>query len=60
MKDGKEFDILNSFEPNNKEIDSLHLAFSKLSRTVKAARTSLNQGNENNALLTYHEVAEIF
>ena len=35
------------------------MAFSKLTRTVKAARTSLNE-NENQALLTYHEVAEIF
>ena len=38
---GQEYDIMNNYVPRNNEINQLHLAFSKLSKTVRAARNSL-------------------
>ena len=51
---------MNNYVPRNNEINLLHLVFSKLSKTVRAARNSLMQGDDKQALLTYNEVAEIF
>lgn len=48
------------YQPCNKEINLLYLAFSKLTKTIKVARNSLYEGDDNQALLNYHEVAEIF
>lgn len=49
-----------NYKPRNKEINLLYLAFSKLTKTIKVARNSLYEGDDNQALLNYHEVAEIF
>jgi len=38
----------------------LYLAFSNLTKTIKVARNSLYDGDDNQALLGYHEVAQIF
>jgi hypothetical protein len=38
----------------------LYLAFSNLTKTIKVARNSLYEGDDNQALLGYHEVAQIF
>jgi hypothetical protein len=34
--------------------------FSNLTKTIKVARNSLYEGDDNQALLNYHEVLEIF
>jgi len=44
----------------NYEINVLYLAFSNLTKTIKVARDSLYEGDDNLALLNYHEVAQIF
>ena len=49
-----------NYEPRNNEINLLYLAFSKLTKTIKVARNSLYEGDDNQALLNYHEVAGIF
>ena len=62
MNDGDEkvFNIMHNYKPRNKEINILYLAFSSLTKTIKAARNSLNEGDDNQALLNYHEVLKIF
>lgn len=49
-----------NYKPRNSEINSLYLAFSNLTKTIKVARNSLYEGDDNQALLGYHEVAQIF
>ena len=56
----KEFNIMLNYKPRNKEINMLYLAFSNLTKTIKVARNSLYEGDDNSALLGYHEVAQIF
>ena len=56
----QDFDIMLNYKPRNHEINLLYLAFSKLTKTIKVARNSLYEGDDNQALLNYHEVAEIF
>lgn len=51
---------VSKYKDRNKEINQLYLAFSNLIKTIKVARTSLMEGNDNQALLNYHEVAFIF
>ena len=53
----KEFNIMLNYRPRNKEINMLYLAFSNLTKTIKVARNSLYEGDDNSALLGYHEVA---
>jgi hypothetical protein len=48
------------YRPRNKEVNKLYLAFSNLMKTIGVARNSLSEGNDNKALLGYHEVAERF
>ena len=60
MSKQDEFNIMSNYEHKNQEINELHLTFSKLSKIVVVARNSLNQGDENEALLNYNEVAKIF
>ena len=48
------------YKPKNREINMLYLAFSNLTKTIKVARNSLYEGDDNSALLGYHEVAQIF
>lgn len=48
------------YKPRNHEINVLYLAFSNLTKTIKVARDSLYEGDDNQALLNYHEVAQIF
>jgi hypothetical protein len=55
-----EFDIMLNYKARNKEINILYLEFSNLAKTIKVARESLYEGDENKALLDYHEVASIF
>ena len=56
----QDFDLMLNYEERNNETNELYLAFSKMAKTIKFARTSLVQGDDNKALLKYHEVAEIF
>ena len=49
-----------NYKPRNNEINVLYLAFSNLTKTIKVARNSLYEGDDNQALLNYHEVAQIF
>jgi hypothetical protein len=49
-----------NYKPRNKEINFLFQAFSNLNKTIKVARNSLYLGDDNQALLNYHEVNEIF
>lgn len=49
-----------NYKPRNHEINYLYLAFSNLTKTIKVARNSLYEGDDNQALLNYHEVAQIF
>lgn len=49
-----------NYKPRNKEINVLYLAFSNLTKTIKVARNSLYEGDDNQALLNYHEVMKIF
>lgn len=48
------------YEPVNQEINQLYLAFSKLTKTIKFAKNSEQLGANNNALMRYHEIADIF
>ena len=59
-REDKQKDIAFNYKPRNRQINKLFLAFSKLTKTIDVARNSLSQGNENQALLRYHEVAELF
>lgn len=53
----QEFNIMLNYKPRNKEINLLYLAFSNLTKTIKVARNSLYEGDDNQALIGYHEVA---
>ena len=53
----KEFDILLNYKPVNAEMNYLYLSFSDLTKCIKVARDSLYEGDDNMALLNYHEVA---
>ena len=59
-KNRKEFNVMLNYKPRNHEINVLYLAFSNLTKTIKVARNSLYEGDDNQALLGYHEVAQIF
>lgn len=56
----QEFNIMLNYKPRNKEINMLYQAFSNLTKTIKVARNSLYEGDDNQALIGYHEVAQIF
>ena len=56
-RNNKDYNIMLGYKPRNKEINMLYLAFSNLTKTIKVARNSLYQGDDNLALLNYHEVA---
>jgi hypothetical protein len=56
-RDNKDFNIMLHYKPRNHEINVLYLAFSNLTKTIKVARDSLYEGDDNQALLNYHEVA---
>lgn len=56
VKQKKEFNIMLNYKPRNHEINYLYLAFSNLTKTIKVARNSLYEGDDNQALLNYHEV----
>ena len=53
----REFDVMLNYKPHNYEINTLYLSFSDLTKTIKVARDSLYEGDDNSALLNYHEVA---
>jgi len=53
-------EITLSYKPKNMQINRLYLAFSKLTKSIEIARSSLLEGNNNLALIGYHEVAEQF
>lgn len=40
-------DIMRNYLPKNNEINQLYLSFSNLTKTIKLARTSMYQGDEN-------------
>lgn len=46
-----------NYKPRNNEINTLQLAFSNLLKSINVARNSLHEGDDNQALLNYHEVA---
>jgi len=48
------------YQPTNHEINLLYAQFSNLVKTIKVARESLYEGDDNTALLNYHEVTGIF
>lgn len=56
----QDFNLMLNYRPRNQEINQLYLAFSKLTKTIKFARNSLVLGENNQALLNYHEIADIF
>ena len=43
----QEFDIMLNYKPRNNEINVLYLAFSNLTKTIKLARESLYEGDDN-------------
>lgn len=51
---------MSGYIPVNKEMNILYKQFSNLARTIKIARESLFEGDENQALMNYHEVTELF
>lgn len=55
-----DFNVMVGYKERNYEINTLFLAFSNLTKTIKVARNSLYEGDANQALLNYHEVAQIF
>ncbi len=59
-RNNQEFDIMLNYKPRNNEINVLYLAFSNLTKTIKVARESLYEGDDNQALLDYHDVGRIF
>ena len=42
-----EFNIMLNYKPRNNEINVLYLAFSNLTKTIKVARNSLYEGDDN-------------
>lgn len=55
-----DFNLMIGFKKRNHEINTLFQAFSNLTKTIKVARDSLYENDANQALLNYHEVAQIF
>ena len=53
-------DVVGNFEDRNYEINLLFRSFSDLTKTLSAAKSSLDDGDDNQALLNYHEAAKIF
>ena len=66
MKNSKKNDkeinlnVIGNYGDRNEEINYLYHAFSNLTKTLTAAKSSLEQGDDNQALLNYHEAAQIF
>ena len=56
----KALDLIINYNDVNYEINTLYRSFSNLTKTIKVARESFNEGNDNQALLNYHEVAQIY
>lgn len=46
-RSNQEFNIMLNYNPRNNEINLLYLAFSKLTKTIKVARNSLYEGDDN-------------
>jgi hypothetical protein len=46
-RNNQEFDIMLHYKPRNNEINVLYLAFSNLTKTIKVARESLYEGDDN-------------
>lgn len=44
---GKEFDVMLNYRDRNYEINTLYQAFSNLTKTIKVARDSLYEGDDN-------------
>ena len=42
------------------EVTKLYRAANKLIKTISLAKTSIMQGNDNTAMLSYNEVANLF
>ncbi|TNV85803.1 hypothetical protein FGO68_gene13379 [Halteria grandinella] len=55
-------DVLQDYEGREScmEVTKLYRAANKLIKTLSLARTSMMQGNDNTALLSYNEVANLF
>ena len=43
----REFDVMLNYKPRNYEINTLYLSFSDLTKTIKVARDSLYEGDDN-------------
>ncbi|TNV85727.1 hypothetical protein FGO68_gene754 [Halteria grandinella] len=55
-------DVLQDYQGNEScmEVTKLYRAANKLIKTLSLAKTSMQQGNDNIALLNYNEVAKLF
>ncbi len=49
-----------SFKKSSKELNELSLTFNKVAKTIQIATISLEEGEEAQALLNYHEAFNIF
>ncbi|TNV85868.1 hypothetical protein FGO68_gene4533 [Halteria grandinella] len=58
----KKVDVLQDYQGNEScmEVTKLYRAANKLIKTLSLAKTSILQGNDNTALLSYNEVAHLF
>ncbi|TNV85795.1 hypothetical protein FGO68_gene11749 [Halteria grandinella] len=58
----KKVDVLQDYQGNEScmEVTKLYRAANKLIKTLSLANTSIQQGNDNTALLNYNEVAHLF
>ncbi|TNV85710.1 hypothetical protein FGO68_gene10425 [Halteria grandinella] len=58
----KKVDVLQDYRGNEScmEVTKLYRAANKLIKTITLAKTSIIQGNDNAALLSYNEVAHLF
>lgn len=52
--------VIGNYGDRNAEINFLFQSFSNLTKTLTAAKSSLDEGDDNTALLNYHEAAQIF
>lgn len=59
-KKSQYYDIMAGYKPVSYEMNFLYKQFSNLVRTIKIARESLFEGDDNQALLNYHEVTELY
>ncbi len=50
-----ELNIMANYKNRNEEINFLYHAFSNLTKTLSVAKNSLECGDDNQALLSYHE-----